>query len=215
MTIQEWVYRFRIALDQVNSLALPDIQPEEFIEIANLSIERFIKQRYGAKSNLKGEGFEETQKRTDDLRSLVKSADLPNSNGDNTYTLPDDYLFLLSSHGIAKQADCTGSKIVLLKQTKLDEIHRVLADPFNKPKGYKGLLQYVDNKLKVYSEMELDKLEIVYLRTPAKVSFNPEVNCDLPDHTHQEIIDIMVGYTLEILESQRFQSQQISSSQNE
>ena len=70
-------------MNKINSALFENILPQEVDFAINANIQRFAKQRYGAHANLKQKGFEMSQKRIDDLRTLV----VPNYT-DRSY-LPD------------------------------------------------------------------------------------------------------------------------------
>ena len=101
MTITEMHQFFKVGVDKSESFSYPSFQSEEIDYFLNKAQERFIKQRYGI-NNLKGQGFEQTQKRTDDIREVImydNSTSLGlQLNGSNTddnkpyakyYTLPN------------------------------------------------------------------------------------------------------------------------------
>ncbi len=71
MNIQEMHIAVEQEMNKVNSFLNFQVEPQEMDFALNRNIIRFVKQRYGAQSNLKGKGFEMSQKRYDDLRSLV------------------------------------------------------------------------------------------------------------------------------------------------
>lgn len=79
MNITEMHRAFRIGLDKTTNLSLPDFLPEEIDFWLNSAIRKFVKTRYSG-NNPKAEGFEQTQKRTDDLRTLVKRKLIRTSN---------------------------------------------------------------------------------------------------------------------------------------
>lgn len=71
MNIQEMHIAVEQEMNKVNSNLNDVVLPQEMDFALNKNILRFVRQRYGAQSNLKGKGFEMSQKRYDDLRSLV------------------------------------------------------------------------------------------------------------------------------------------------
>jgi len=73
LTIAEAHRAFKIGLDKSDSLNYPNFLPEEIDIFLNQAQERIIKQRYG-KNNIKRMSFEEDQKRTEDLRNVLKAA---------------------------------------------------------------------------------------------------------------------------------------------
>lgn len=98
MLIKEWHTQLQQELNKINS-ALYDVLLSQEIDIAfNKNIEMFINQRYSAKSNRKQEGFETSQKRIDDLKSLVniyKAPAILGSNFDNSFSYDQRSLFIL------------------------------------------------------------------------------------------------------------------------
>lgn len=71
MTISEMHTAFKLELDKTSSLELPAYEPEEIDFWLNNAIRKFVKTRYSG-VNLKQESFEQSQKRIDDLRTLVR-----------------------------------------------------------------------------------------------------------------------------------------------
>lgn len=61
-----------LGVQKSGSFQVDNLLPEEIDHELNLAQRRFIKQRYSAKSNKHQRGFEQSQKRTDDLRHLVE-----------------------------------------------------------------------------------------------------------------------------------------------
>lgn len=103
MTITEMHIRFKLMLDKADTENYPNVEPEEVDTFLNLAQERFVKQRYGI-TNSKRAPFEATQKRTDDLRELVRNytTTLAANTIDNkptgrfTNSMPNDYWFMLN-----------------------------------------------------------------------------------------------------------------------
>jgi hypothetical protein len=95
-------------VQKIASFQVDNLLPQEIDHELNLAMMRFIKQRFSMTSNRVGKGFEQSQKRIDDLRSLVAEHTgntategiVYTSNYSNVYvdryTLPLDYLFLVS-----------------------------------------------------------------------------------------------------------------------
>ena len=63
-------------MDKIHSFQADLILPEEIDIELNKNIHRFISQRFNSKGNKYGVGFEESQKRIDDLRTLLTEVDL-------------------------------------------------------------------------------------------------------------------------------------------
>lgn len=116
MNIQEMHVAINTEMNKINSALFEVLLPQEIDFAINNSILRFIKQRYGVDSNLKRKGFEMSQKRIDDLRTLVvpnytAKAFLPNSyDPDLTekvlFYFPGDYMFSVNSRFKVSDNEC-------------------------------------------------------------------------------------------------------------
>lgn len=196
------VYELHIALmdgvDKYHNLSTPEVTIEMRDRMLNRGIEKFVKQRYG-QNNTKGLGFEEIQKRTDDLRGLVEYKNLnlvgngfiqkPKVKSIN-YSLPSDYWFLIWNQGIATvtgcpaqliTTDCHGNKTytnnleqkaVEIKNRRHNEIETICNDPFNKPENIEGLFT-VEYKgyISVFMDktISLDSYQIGYIQSFQRV----------------------------------------------
>ena len=111
-----------LGVQKIASYQVDVLLPEEVDHELNLAMTRFIKQKYNPSSNRLGKGFEQSQKRVDDLRALVVDDKTETFNygitglGDalgkyvytanrsNIYvdraTLPLDYMFLVGVRAI-------------------------------------------------------------------------------------------------------------------
>ena len=80
MTTQQLILAFKFGMDKFDSKGLPNFEDDEILLLLNQAQLNFVKQRYGS-NNSKKMGFEEIQKRTEDLKNLVRNAILiPNAN---------------------------------------------------------------------------------------------------------------------------------------
>ena len=75
MTIDQMHIDFKLEYDKTSNLENPAFEPEEIDLWINKAIRKFVKTRYSG-INVKRESFEQTQKRIDDLRSLIKQETL-------------------------------------------------------------------------------------------------------------------------------------------
>lgn len=118
MTVNEMHIAVNLGVQKLASFQVDNLLPEEIDHELNLSQLRFVKQRFNARSNRQGKGFEQSQKRIDDLKSLiVEHQDNTQYYGEvytskyspiyvDRYTLPLDYLFLVSVRAETKYS-CT------------------------------------------------------------------------------------------------------------
>lgn len=108
MTVNEMHIAVNQGVQKIASFQVDNLLPQEIDHELNLAMMRFIKQRFNYTSNRLGKGFEQSQKRIDDLRALlVENSGNTSSEGlvytsnfsnvyVDRYTLPLDYLFLIS-----------------------------------------------------------------------------------------------------------------------
>ena len=167
-------------VDKINSFQADTLLSEEIDLELNKAISKFVNLKYG-KNNLYGKGFEESQKRVDDLRVLIKDVDLKLSFRDttineiNTYislALPTDYRFLLkalaevthkstckpltskeqSQPGLLADNDDTSiQRKSSMKFIQQDDILAILSDPFNTTKKERPLITIEHDSIIVYT----------------------------------------------------------------
>jgi hypothetical protein len=89
-----------------------------------------------------------------------------------------------------------------------DDIFKLLQDPFNKTKYKEPIYTIKDDTIEVYSDESfiVNKIKITYLKQPVIVDFNNNIDCGLPVHTHQELVDMTINSILEAFSDPRYQS---------
>ena len=155
MTIAEMHLEFKIFRDAVDSNAYPEMLDEEIDITLNEAMDRVVKTRYG-KNNLYRKGFEENQKRTDDLKELVVSR-FPNLTPVPQYTSVgknvsqadlslgglyndvgllsgaiEEYMFYIKGDAFVSGTGCSGTRSSI-KLVQQDDLYTLGSDPFNKP----------------------------------------------------------------------------------
>lgn len=214
MTIRESHYQFKLNKDRIDSLAKQDFNSAEIDWLINEATNVFVKQRFNGLSNNKRAGFENTQKRIDDLSTLVVK--YPNQPAltptllDGVYEidladLAYTYLFYISGSVDITKDGCTNS--TYLKFVQHDDYKVSLRDPFNSPSlefipfNFGRSSTGLNSSIYIYpGDYTLDNVKIEYLRHPNKASLGnytyidgityPVTDIDLPEHTHSEVIDI-------------------------
>jgi|ERR1035437_2345377 hypothetical protein len=230
MNVAQMHIAFKIGVDKVASLNYPGFEPEEIDFILNQSQDEFVKTRYGG-NNLYRKGFEETQKRTDDIRTIVKRtaiAPLPvdptNKPFGQFYPLPsitgDLYWFSVQEEVDANVIDCNGNSVkqrIPVKPITHDTYSRMILDPFNKPSDTELLRLDVAGQAEIITapNVTVNNLLMTYVRRPVRIDVVLPQDCELPEHTHQEVVNTAVGIALEGIESRRTQSQAIETTKQE
>ena len=105
----------------------------------------------------------------------------------------------------------------LNKFIQQDDIFALLDDPFNTTKHTSPLTTIRGRYIDIYTSgiFIIDKLKITYIRKPKQISLSLAVGCELPEHTHQEIVDMTVGSILEGISDPRYKTQSIEVGKNE
>lgn len=193
----------------------------------NRGLEKFVKTRYSG-VNYKGLGFEQDQKRIDDLRTLViKTTLTPVAESSELYVvqLPIEYMtYLGDTVGIQPiddygdpcwKRDEDGEYVIKRNDTieaTIETIDRQLnnslsehrlkyctARPLKIIQGNQVYL-YTDGKYKV------SDYSLTYLRNPKQIDIhsNPFAEyTDMPQHTHSEIVKIAAQMYIENQSNQR------------
>lgn len=216
MTIQEFHNNIDIELDKTLDFEYPYILAEQKDYWLNKAQHRFIREKlYPQNPNLKG--FEETQQKIDELRILIKeTVELTPATTETKYTidLPNDYLYLVRHRCKTTDSIC-GTKKVGGILTKQEFLNQMLKNPFWKPSAEEPLYYFIGDTI-VYESLGnyvLVSTNLTYIKTPVKIQYGSEyiipttdVNCELSDDVHQDILNMTVSMLLENIESQRYQT---------
>lgn len=232
MTVQSMHDEFKVTLDKVDSSAYPELLDWEIDFFLNEAQERFIKNRYG-KNNLYSAGFEENQKRKEDLSSIIVSAycaivttnypmlaggsvvkaELTNFWEDAAKTLPLEYKYMFFGKALAEtsKANCP-SKWNSVRELQHGEITPMLSDPFHKPMASDPVIFFEDGDIFITAgeSASVDNLFLTFVRRPESINIGSyegsEQECVLSEHTHKEIVQYAVKIAMESIESPRLQS---------
>lgn len=211
---------------------------DTIISFINEAIDKFWKTRYSG-LNYKQRGFEQDQKRTDDLRTLVtkhtyKDTDITKVNQEEyTVTLPDDYVILLGdTAGISPadgvinncwEKDALGNYRIKYSDTiegTIETVDRIkensLSEYHLKYTKAKPIRLIQDNTITLYTDgqYKVSEYTIEYLKKPSKVDLktNPtDEYTDLPSHTHTEVVKLAVQLILATLPNYNVYSNEVNS----
>ena len=237
MTITEMHQAFRLELDKSNALEYPDFLPEEIDFWLNKAIRTFVKTRYSG-FNIKKQGFEQSQKRIEDLRNLVVEDQLvPVIDPGNTSYLDDvtvynvdltttsqTYWFNLGEEVAIEYTDCNGDikqRRQFIIETTLNEYGREIQNPFGEFRleggKAKPLRLFIGDLVQLITDGNYVPIlyYITYLRKPIDVNIVTLVDCDLQEECHDEVVSQAVNLVLENIESKRMQTQTIIQNKQE
>ena len=206
MTVQEMHYDFKFKYNKVDSQKNRNFQIPEIDWFLNEAEEIFIKTvafpRFVTKL-----GFETSTRNLESIQSIVKTEELNISS--NFIDLPEDYKFFVKAFAEIKKDTCTKkAKFFVAKHNNLNEFSLYENTSFFWQEVYG---RFEDNKIKFLEELETEikKLFLTYIRKTAYIhnaqAFNVlgyelpggqaltgTQNCELPENTHREIVDIAV-----------------------
>lgn len=219
MTIKEMHYDFKKKLNKVDSQQYRNLLIPEIDWVLNEAQNVFIDIVSEPRLRLRTQnGFETSQKNIDDIRTLVipdlcsiisKTDTIPEY---NILTLPENYRYFIKGDVYISKDNCT-KKVRITPQEHDDE--------FEEDVFYKSSFEwrrvnalFINSGLKLFSDSTFrhDKVCISYIKNPIYIHNAEEfrggtynlpggplltgsVNCELPVHTHREIVDIAVMIT--------------------
>jgi len=143
MTVNEMHIAVNLGVQKIASFQVDNLLPQEIDHELNLAMTRFIKQRYNFTSNRLGKGFEQSQKRIDDLRTLVvehkgytqyEGVVFTSNYSDiyiDRYTLPLDYLFLVSVRANVKYTCNTNIQDSIVYEDEIIDVIKIDLTPPN------------------------------------------------------------------------------------
>lgn len=233
MTVQEMHYDFKMKLNKIDSEQYRNLRVPEIDWLLNEAQEFFIKSvAFPRVSNYLG--FETSQRTIDDIRTIVVEnkqleKDLINSEDrQKVFVLPTDYMFYISAKVTVSKAQCGLKEVRLLIKQHDDKFEE---SPFDNSSFEWGDINATfDSKgLRVYSDgtFDVENVKLNYIKEPVYIhnasDFKPEgqykslktglnltgrQNCELPNQTHREIVDIAVMLASSNLDMQNIQIKQ-------
>lgn len=206
----------RLQLMNPNLVIKDKLSSDTIFTFINEAIDKFWKTRYSG-INFKAQGFEQSQKRIDDLRTLVKKHTFTSDSitkHDNVFTveLPQDYTILLGdTAGIQPndindcwEVDSNGEYKIKYTDTleaTVENIDRQLGNSLSEHKlkycSARPLRLIQDNNILLYTDgnYKVSEYTVTYLSKPTKLNSSNINNMeypDLPEHTHIEIVKLAI-----------------------
>lgn len=222
---------FEIELNKLqDGLTKPSSAITEYF--LNVALDKFWKTRYSG-INFKQESFEQTQKRIDDLRTLVTEVSYTNdivkvSNELYTVQLPKDYIILLGDKaGIAPadgysdpcwELDSNGNPILHYSDTiegQIETIDRIkensLSEYHLKYTKAKPIRLIAGNTIQLHTDgkYKVAAYTMQYLRQPQYIDIHKDPFAeytDMPEHTQIEIVKLAAQLYLQNQADPRYAS---------
>jgi len=227
MNVLEMHDAVKLGLDKSSSLELPAFEPEELDYWLNEAQLQIVKQKmYG--NNFRGEGFEDSGKRIDDLNPLISESGkitldqhpfYPNVKtlGISSINTTDSiYMFFVSavaeydSNNTDYNAD---RKTIGVYPILQNQIKNLIQTEFNTPFIKNPYAYFYDNKIGFIHDpyKSIEGAYVKYIKQPKElvrtgVSGYQTTESELPEQVHPEIVSLTVNLLLENIESQRLQT---------
>lgn len=202
-------YDFKTKLNKIDSQQYRNLRIPEIDWKLNEAQELFVKivAQPRLRTNL---GFETSQRTIDDIRTIVVK-DYCSSVVDNVATLPENYWHFLSGKAVMDKDNCLGFRGTVKIRQHDDEFEK---SPFDcssfewrevNAVFFDGGLKLYDDGTFVNQEFcmsYLKKLSYIHnaedfgagsYKLPSGLLLTGSLDCELPDHTHREIVDIAVA----------------------
>jgi len=200
MTIAEMHSLCDLLLDKADA---PWFNPTEKDTFLNLAQIEFTETRYAQ--------FEAIEKRRAELLPLVTKA-VYNSVNTINLDLVTDFLYVLSVRVLINDAcQTSGTRLEPVMPIQLDDFAGMQQDPFNKSTdsnvGYTQYNDGVNNIIEIHSDSVPNQIQLAYLKMPIDVSITVPTNSELPDGTHEEIVNIAVRKMMMTVQDPNYQVQ--------
>lgn len=215
-------YDFKTKLNKIDSQQYRNLRIPEIDWKLNEAQELFVKMI--AKPRLKNNhGFETSQRTIDDIRTIVvKDYCSPIIN--EVATLPDNYWHFVSGQTLMNKGKCIGAKSTVKIRQHDDEFEN---SPFdNSSFEWREVnAVFFENGIKFFNDGTfvntdfcmnyIRKLAYIHnaedfrsgqYKLPSGLLLTGSVNCELPEQTHREIVDIAVTLAANELQQPDYQN---------
>jgi hypothetical protein len=225
MTAVEMQVAFQREVNQLENA--PKFNTQDVLYWLNEAVVKFVDGKY--------KEFEETQNRTESLKTLVEedifatySGSYGNANKENCYTAdifsPDEHRYVLSEEVDIIYTDYSDVEITKrqgVTECSQESYLQALNNPFSEHILHYGeakpLRLYIQNYVELITDGNYSVTNYIlrYLRNPAKINLlgTVQVDCDLPVFTHDYIVKIAVSMVLENMADPRYQSHKIENTE--
>lgn len=196
MSIQEMHQSFRVFAQQMGMQLVRAILPEEIDVYLNSAINERVREVILSNTNTDSTGkliVNNNATPINYVRTLYRKYEINNnSNVDAEFSLID----LDALHFVSFEVVYENDKIYGCRFIEPDRIQDTIRDYCSSPsKEYPIATLYTrpdgDLIVKIYNDdTAIHKLNIGYIKLPNKVSYKNNVDCDLPEYTHNDIIQL-------------------------
>lgn len=202
---------------QLNAMDIP-IVSEDILYYLNRAQETFIDEQYVIlrgkyTDNENLELYQSAQKAIENLRTLLTTEVIPDtsitdvaylsnaSSFDLTSLEEEFYYYVRSQTQLSQNGEWVNNKLI-----EQEEVQKYIKTKYNDPVFRNFLVLLEGTKAIIFYDSqdgsEVYQVAFTYIKTPAEIVLsNPEdgqtTECDLPKHTHKDIVNIAVSLILE------------------
>jgi hypothetical protein len=208
MTAREMLYELELSVDRVSSKAASNLPLPAKVAYLNRGQIALALSKYQG-DNKAGTGFEETQKRVQDLQRLHKTnqsltvTKFSNEQYHAALSGAVGFMLLTRIAGIkATKGECKSVPMKFFIETQTDDLNEDFQNPNRNPNfdWREVLYRTAEDNLQVFTDgtFAIDSVVIDYLRYPNRIdvagykhfdkTLSTDVDCELPAHTHDEIV---------------------------
>jgi hypothetical protein len=217
MTIEQMHWAIREGVQNMDSFTYDNYLPQQLDFLINQKIGVFVRQEYFKNVNMTGKGMEFTKESLHNLQTLIntnwKAAPILSNNSysfnliSGNTALNPEFLFLIAVDAGTTLTGTTDWEYRHLRIVEPEILRYVLDNPFRTTSNLSPVGVFKNNHLKVYvnGKFIVNSVNVTYIKKPATVDSVSLVDCDLPEHTHQIICDMVIQSILEKTENPRYQ----------
>jgi hypothetical protein len=209
MDVDQMIEAFDIHYDRISSFSSPGYEVDEKLIFLNYAQGQFVKDRmFGEK--FQPPAFEDNSKRVADLRTLVKPASLFFNSidpvGAALYTLPTDFLYPINANALCTRTNypiVTSGEYFDCQTIKTEHKLKFINSTTNRTHFIKPKVVIAGTFLELIVDRFTTVTEVLlnYIVEPTELIEGG--TCDLPEHTHDEILDIAVMVALQTIQDPR------------
>lgn len=202
-------YDIKMKVNKIDSQSYRNLLIPQLDWILNEAQELFIKLIAMPRSVNSLLGFEINQRTIDDIRTLVRETEIIAPKNE-IVPLPQNYMYHIKSTARISKGDLK-DKAATVEVRQTEDLFEI--SPFDKSSFEWRTVSVVFNKsgIKVFTDstFTVDKLSVTYIKKPVYIhnaqKFNTgtyslpggqilsgKQDCELPSHTHRDIVDIAV-----------------------
>ena len=203
-------YSFKMKLNKIDSQQYANLQVPQIDLLLNEAQEIFIKLIAEPRFPKSYLGFESSQRSIEDIRTLVVEDFLVQVSQKGIAALPEDYMYWSNATLLMSKDICIDVPATLTIRQHDDKYKDSSFDVSSfEWREINGVFNKDGIKLSVPDGTTITKLYITYIKKPAYIHnakgfgngtynlpsgkvLSGSVNCELPEYTHNEIVDIAV-----------------------